>query len=156
MQRLRREYSFNADEEAAFLEVLDEKMHEGIVSPVPHTYPKFSNPVFMVPEEGNRWRKVVDCSRLNQEQTFQRFRMEGAEVVQQITLPDGWATSLDIKSAFNHIRMSKQFRPFLCFEHQGSYYAYNAMPLGCRHSPRVFALECAWLHYLVLPGVMLR
>jgi hypothetical protein len=80
MQRLRREYPFNADGEAAFLDVLDEEMHEGIASPVPHTYPKFTNPVFMVPKKGNRWRKVVDCSRLNQEQIFQHFRMEGAEV----------------------------------------------------------------------------
>jgi hypothetical protein len=64
--------------------------------------------------------------------------MEGPEVVQQLALPGDWATSLDIKSGFNHMRLSEQFRPFLCFEHHGRHSAYNAMPFGCRHSPRVF------------------
>jgi hypothetical protein len=64
--------------------------------------------------------------------------MDGPEVVQQIALPGDWATSLDIKSAFNHMRVSEEFHPFLCFEHRGRYYAYNSMPFGCRHSPCVF------------------
>jgi hypothetical protein len=36
------------------------------------------------------------------------------------------------------MRISEEFRPFLCFEHREKYYAYNSMPFGCRHSPRVF------------------
>jgi hypothetical protein len=62
--------------------------------------------------------------------------MDGSEVFQQIA--GDWATSLDIKSAFNHMRVSEEFRPFLCFEHRGKYYVYNSMPFGCRHSSRVF------------------
>jgi hypothetical protein len=68
---------------------------------------------------------------------FIHFRMDGPEVVQVITLSGDWATSLDIKPAFNHMRVSPEFRPFLCFEHRGKYYAYNSVLLGCRHSPRV-------------------
>jgi hypothetical protein len=74
--------------------------------------------------------------------------MDGPEVVQKIALLADWATSLDIKSAFNHMRVSEEFRPFLCFEHRGKYYKYNSMPFGCRHSPRVFtkALFYAMAH----------
>jgi hypothetical protein len=99
--RLRHKYPFSSDEEEAFSSLLKEEMDEEIVSPVPHTYPKFLNPVFMVPKKGNKWRKVVDCRWLNLKQTFQHFRMEGPEVVQQLALPGDWATSLDIKSASN-------------------------------------------------------
>jgi hypothetical protein len=72
------------------------------------------------------------------QQVFTHFRMDGPEVVQVIALSGDWATPLDIKSAFNHMRVSPEFRPFLCFEHRGKYYAYNSMPFECRHSPRVF------------------
>jgi hypothetical protein len=135
---MRREYSFTQEQEEAFLKLLNEELEEEIVLQVPHTYPRFLNPVFMVPKKGGKWRKVVDCRVLNLLQIFIHFRMDGPEVVQQIALPGDWATSFDIKSAFNHMRVSEEFGPFLCFEHRGKYYAYNSMPFGCRHSPRVF------------------
>jgi hypothetical protein len=83
---------------------------------------------------------------VNGQQVFIHFRMDGPEVVQVIAPLGNWATSLDIKSAFNHMRVGPEFRPFLCFEHRGKYYAYNSMPFGCRHSPRVFTK--ALLHAL--------
>ena len=135
---VRREYAFTEEQEEAFLKLLNEELEEEIVVQVPHTYPRFLNPVFMVPKKGGKWRKVVDCRMVNGQQVFIHFRMDGPEVVQVISLSGDWATSLDIKSAFNHMRVSPEFRPFLCFEHRGKYYAYNSMPFGCRHSPRVF------------------
>jgi hypothetical protein len=75
---------------------------------------------------------------VNGQQVFIRFRMDGLEVVQVIALSGDWVTSLNIKSAFNHMRVCPEFRPFLCSEHRGKYYAYNSMPFGCRHSSRVF------------------
>jgi hypothetical protein len=62
---------------------------------------------------------------LNLLQIFIHFRVDGPEVVQQIAQPEDWATSLDIKSAFNHMRVSEEFRPFLCLQHREKYYAYN-------------------------------
>jgi hypothetical protein len=135
---VRREYAFTAEQEVAFQKLLQEELDEGIVVQVPHAVPLFLNPVFMVPKKGGKWRKVVDCRMVNDWQTFVHFRMNGPDVVHLIALAGDWATSLDIKSAFNHMRLSKEFRPFLCFEHQGKYYAYNSMPFGCRHSPRAF------------------
>jgi hypothetical protein len=75
---------------------------------------------------------------VNGQQVFIHFRMDGPEVVQVIALSGDWATSLDIKSTFNHTRVTPEFRPYLCFEHRGNYFAYNLMPFWCRHSPRVF------------------
>jgi hypothetical protein len=104
-----------------------------------HTHPRFVNSVFMVPEKGGKWRKVVDCRMVSGQLIFVHFRMNDPDVVQLIALPGDWATSLDIKSAFNHMRVREEFRPFLCFEQREKYYAYNSMPFGCCHSPRVFA-----------------
>jgi hypothetical protein len=135
---IRREYAFTQEQEEAFLKLQNEELEEEIVVQAPHTYPRFLNPVFMAPKKGGKWRKVVNCRMLNLLQILVHFRMDCPEVVQQIALPGDWVTSLDIKSAFNHMRFSEEFRPFLCFEHRGRYYAYNSMPFGCRHSPRVF------------------
>ena len=118
---VRREYSFTPEQEVAFHKLLQEELDEGIVVQVPHTFPLFLNPVFMVPKKGGKWRKVVDCRMVNDWQTFVHFRMNGPDVVQLIAQCGDWATSLDIKSAFNHMRLSKEFRPFLCFEHRGKY-----------------------------------
>jgi hypothetical protein len=49
-----------------------------------------------------------------------------------------WTTSLDLKSAFNHMLVNEAFIPYLAFRHRGRYYAHAAMPFGARHSPRVF------------------
>ena len=136
--RVRKEYPFDQIREAAFQTLLQEEIREGIVSRVPPWFVKFLCPVFMVPKKGGKWRKVVDCRLLNEQQMYIHFRMQGPEVVQQIALLGDWATSLDIKAAFNHIRLHASFRPYLCFSHRGVFYAYNSMPFGCRHSPRIF------------------
>jgi hypothetical protein len=117
---------------------LNEELEEEIVVQVPHTYQRFPNQVFMVPKNGGKWRKVGDCRMVNGQQVFIHFRTDGPEVVWVIALLGDLATSLDIKSAFNHIRVSPEFRPFLCFEYRGKHYAYNSMPFGCRHILRVF------------------
>jgi hypothetical protein len=88
---------------------LNKKLEEEFVVQVQHTYPRFLNPVFMVPKRGWKWRKVVDCRMVNVQQVFIHFRMDGPEVVQGIALSGDWATSLDIKSAFNHMRVNPEF-----------------------------------------------
>jgi hypothetical protein len=82
---MKREYAFTKEQEEAFLRLLNEELEEEIVVRVPHTYPRFLNPVFTVPKKGRKWRKVVDCRMLNLLQIFVHFRMAGPEVVQQIT-----------------------------------------------------------------------
>ena len=132
------EYSFNQLQEKAFQELLEEELREGVVVRVRKDQAKFINPVFMVPKSDGKMRKVTDNRRLNAEQKTIPCRMDGAQTVQELSLPSDWATSLDLKSAFNHLRVNESFSPYLCFKHQGVFFCYKAMPFGCRHSPRVF------------------
>jgi hypothetical protein len=44
---MRREYAFTEEQEEAFLRLLNQELEEEIVVRVPHTYPRFLNPVFM-------------------------------------------------------------------------------------------------------------
>ena len=97
----------------------------------------------MVPKKSDtkgvtKWRKVVDCRAVNAEQYDVHFSMEGPETVQATMQPNDWMTSLDLKSAFNHLVVAPEMRPFLCFVHKGKCYCYRAMPFGAKHSPRLF------------------
>jgi hypothetical protein len=99
---------------------------------------RFLNPTFPVPKSNGKWRKVLDCRRLNAEQREIHFRMNGAEVVQESAEEEDWATSHDLTNAFNHMLVNEEFVSYLAFSHRGKYYAYAAIPSGSQHSPRVF------------------
>jgi hypothetical protein len=77
------------------------------------------------------------------------FKMEGVEEVAALAEPGSWGTSLDIKSAFNHLRVDGEANPkregvlggdcrYLCFRYSGKYWAYRMMPFGPAHSPYFF------------------
>ena len=137
-RRAAREYSFSEEEERALQEILDQDLRERIIVKVRAEQLKFASPIFMVPKPNNEWRLVVDCRMVNLEQLFIHCRMDGPLTVQDIALEGDWATSIDLKSAFSHMRVNDSFAPYLGFVHRGEYYMYQAMPFGCRHSPRIF------------------
>ncbi|KAA6397704.1 MAG: putative Transposon Ty3-I Gag-Pol polyprotein, partial [Streblomastix strix] len=45
---------------------------------------------------------------------------------------------IDLESAFYHIIVDKDFRPYLGFTHQNRYYQYRAMCFGVKHAPLTF------------------
>jgi hypothetical protein len=58
---MRREYPLTEEQEESFLRLLNEELEKGIVKQVPHTYPPFLIPVFIVPKKGG---EVVEGSEL--------------------------------------------------------------------------------------------
>ena len=66
------------------------------------------------------------------------FRMEGSETVMYLMRRGDWLTSIDLKSAFNHLIVNEAMRTFLCFRYAGQCYSYAAMPFGSKHAPRLF------------------
>jgi ribonuclease HI len=113
-------------------------LDEGIVAKVPRSEVAYLNPTFLVPKRGGKFRKILDCRGLNAELRDVHFRMEGVEVAQALMRQGDWATSLDFKSAYSHVPVHRDLRPFLCFEYKGETYQYRGMPFGVKHAPRVF------------------
>ena len=132
------EYRLGHKEEEALHKLLDDELREGIIVKVRRDQVKFISPVFPVPKPNGEWRKVTDMRLVNEEQQVITCRMDGTQTVQEISIEGDLATSLDIKNAFNHIRVNDSYSPYLGFVHRGEFYVYKAMPFGCRHSPRVF------------------
>jgi ribonuclease HI len=69
-----------------------------------------------------------------------RFKMKGPETICQLIRAGDWATSIDVKSAFNHVPVDKEFMPYLAFKFEGRTYTYAGMPFGVKHAPRVFTM----------------
>jgi hypothetical protein len=137
-------YHFTPPQLKALESQLEDDMNEGIVRQVLHHEVKFLFPVFTVEGKKGKMQTVMNCKMINVEQVYIHFRMDGPEVVQVIALVGDWATSLDLKSAFNHRRVGKALEPFFGFTHQGKYYVYAGMPFGARHSPRIFTRALAY------------
>jgi ribonuclease HI len=121
-----------------YMELLSEELSEGVVREVQLQEAKWLNPTFLVPKAGGKYRKILDCRRLNEEIRDRHFKMEGAQDVLQLARPGDWATSLDFRSAFNHISVDVELRPYLCFVFAGRCYQYVAMPFGLKQAPRTF------------------
>jgi hypothetical protein len=66
------------------------------------------------------------------------FRSDRPDTVQDVALIGDFATKLDIQGAFQHVRVCKAMRAFLCFAFLGSVYAYRTLPFGAKLSPKFF------------------
>jgi ribonuclease HI len=124
-----------------FRNMLEEELREGIVVEIPEEEAKWFNATFLVPKKKKgQFRKILDCRELNEEIKDVHFKMEGPEAICEMIRAGDWATSIDIKSAFNHVPVDQSLRPYLAFRFGGKTYTYAGMPFGIKHAPRVFTL----------------
>ncbi|KAA6373630.1 MAG: hypothetical protein EZS28_030841 [Streblomastix strix] len=54
---------------------------------------------YMVPKAGNKWRKILDCSRLNRATADQHFQMEDVITVRQTIKQGNYVTQLDLEKS---------------------------------------------------------
>jgi hypothetical protein len=140
------EYHLDEEREKAYADLVMEELKEGVIVPIPWDQVKFASPMFVIKKPKKlkdaiqEWRKIHDLRTVNAEMIDIHFRMQGPDTVQELAQPGDWATSLDISSAFHHVRVSDELRPFLCFRFRDRYFAYQGLPFGAKHSPRMFTL----------------
>ena len=57
----------------------------------------------LVPKPNNKWRPILDLSKLNQLLKVEKFKMETPETIRTSLQQGEWVTSVDIKDAYFHI-----------------------------------------------------
>ncbi|KAA6322723.1 MAG: putative reverse transcriptase, partial [Streblomastix strix] len=80
----------------------------------------------------------MDCSLLNKFLCATHFIMEDVSNLRLILQPKDWMIKIDLESAFHHIQVDKELRPFLGFSFNQKYFLYKAMCFGIKHAPLVF------------------
>ena len=67
----------------------------------------FFNRLFLVPKPNNRWRPLLDLSKLNLFLKAEKFKMETPETIRTSLQQGEWVTSIDFKDAYLHIPIQK-------------------------------------------------
>ena len=93
----------------------------------------FFNRLFLVPKPNNKWRPILDLSKLNLFLKVEKFKMETPETIRTSLQQGEWVTSVDFKDAYFHIPIQEQSKKYLRFHIQGQTYQFKAIPFV--HSP---------------------
>ena len=100
----------------------------------------FYNRLFLVPKPKNRWRPILDLSKLKTFLKTQSFKMETLETIRTSLQTGEWVTSIDFKDAYFHIPINNQSRKYIRFHIQGETYQFKALPFGLSTAPMEFTV----------------
>ena len=98
----------------------------------------FYNRLFLVPKPNNKWRPILDLSRLNCYLATSSFKMETPETIRLSLQKGEWVTSLDFSDAYFHIPIGQRSRKFLRFFLHSQAYQFTALPFGLSMAPLEF------------------
>ena len=100
----------------------------------------FYNRLFLVPKPNNKWRPILDLSKLNLFLKVEKLKMETPETIRTSLQTGEWVTSIDFKDAYFHIPIQEQSRKYLRFHVQGQTYQFKALPFGLSTAPLEFTI----------------
>ena len=100
----------------------------------------FFNRLFLVPKPDNKWRPILDLSKLNLFLQTETFKMETPETIRTSLQKGEWVTSIDFRDAYFHIPIQEQSRKYLRFHVQGQTYQFKALPFGLFTAPMEFTV----------------
>ena len=100
----------------------------------------FFNRLFLVPKPNNKWRPILDLSKLNLFLKVEKFTMETPETIRTSLQQGEWVTSVDFKDAYFHILIQEQSRKYFRFHVQGRTYQFKALPFGLSTAPMEFTV----------------
>ncbi|KAA6388344.1 MAG: hypothetical protein EZS28_016130 [Streblomastix strix] len=115
---------------------LEKEIKEGIVLQTDQI--KLIYPTFLVPKPGNKWRKILYCKQVNVITNLIKFKMESSEFIKQILEKQVFATTVDLKNAFHHIKVSSDLLPYFGFAFQGRLFTQSGLPFGYKNNPYLF------------------
>ncbi|KAA6361903.1 MAG: putative reverse transcriptase [Streblomastix strix] len=122
------------------LETLIEKeLQNKIIDEVKESQIKWFNQIFAIPKRGNgKWRKITDCSELNDQLQEEHFKKEDIHVLRELMKQNDWMIKIDIESTYHHFPVNSNFRDFLEFKFKERSFIIVAMHFGIKHAPLVF------------------
>ena len=132
----------SALENKLFVATEIEKLKEkGCISEVLHK-PSCVNPLTVAFSKNGKPRLVLDCRDINPHLAQFKFKYEDVTVAKQMFVTGDYLFTFDLKSAYHHIEIFVQHRPYLGFswdkEGVTHYYQFNVLPFGLATAPYIF------------------
>ena len=88
--------------------------------------------LFLVPKPHQRWRPVIDLSRINTFLLVEKFKMETPESIR--------VSSIDLSDAYLHIPIHPNSRKYPRFCHRSQVFQFTSLPFGLATAPQVFTM----------------
>ena len=102
----------------------------------------FYSRLFLVPKPHQRWRPVIDLSRLNTFLHVEKFKMESPESIRTSLIPGEWVSSIDLSDAYLHIPIHPNSWKYLRFCQQVPGVPVHLSPIRTSHSPPGLYNDC--------------
>ena len=100
----------------------------------------FYSRLFLVPKPHQRWRPVIDLSRLNTFLHVEKFKMETRESIGTSLIPGEWVSSKDLSDAYLHIPILPNSRKYLRFCYKSQVFQFTSLPFRLATAPQVFTM----------------
>ena len=100
----------------------------------------FYSRLFLVPKPHQRWRPVIDLSRLNTFLHVEKFKMETPESIRTSLVPGEWVSLIDLSDAYLHIPIHPNSRKYLRFCYKAQVFQFTSLPFGLATAPQVFTM----------------
>jgi hypothetical protein len=138
----------------ALLGEISVMLEKGAIERVSQSDPGFYSHIFIRTKKSGGLRPIIDLKALNKHLSVPHFKMETAQSIRQQISPLDWVVTLDMKDAYFHIPVHKDFQKYLKFSIQGVVYQFIAMCFGLAPAPliftKVFREFAAYLHKLAI------
>ena len=95
----------------------------------------FYSRLFLVPKPHQRWRPVIDLSRLNTFLHIEKFKMKTPESIRTSLILGEWVSSIDLSDAYLHIPIDPNSRKYLKVLLQVAGVPVHLPPIQTSHSP---------------------
>ena len=122
--------------------LLDQKIYsfleKGIVEFAEPEEGQFISNHFVKLKSDGDARVLFDLSDFNDFVPDEHFKMEDAETVKTMILPDSYMASLDWKDAYYSVKIHPSHRKYLRFYWNGKLMQYTCLPQGLKCAPRIF------------------
>ena len=89
---------------------------------------RFYSRLFLEAKPHQRWRPVIDLSRLNTFLHIEKFKMETPESIRTSMIPGEWVSSIDLSDAYLHIPIHSRKYPRFC--HRSQVFQFTSLPFG--------------------------
>ena len=110
----------------------------------------FYSRLFLVSMPHQRWRPVIDLSRLNTFLLVERFKMETPEPIRASLIPAEWVASIDLSDAYLHIPIHPNSRKYLRSCRRSQVFQFTSLPFGLATPPQVFTMIVKEVKLMVL------
>ena len=128
-------YSLSKEEEDALREYLQAALAAGIISP---SKSPAGSPVMFVKKKDGSLRLCVDYRGLNRVTVSDRTALPIIQDMIRRTVGCKFFSKIDLKSAFNLIRIANGSEYLTAFRTKYGHFEYNVMPFGLKNAPGIF------------------